>query len=129
MADLLLSKLKDDTNITKGQPAQWEGKGDNTFRYVADSLDYQAPGAIKSVSSVPTMWARPLITEMALYDTKHPIHQVMVAQWRGMMAAIALAEVEGFNLKVQFLDLSTQRFQPFGDALFQLMPEPINALY
>lgn len=129
MADLLLSKLKDDTNITKGQPAQWEGKGDNAFRDVADSLDYQAPGAMKSVSSVPTMWARPLITEMALYDTNHPIHQVMVAQWRGMMAAIALAEVEGFNLKVQFLDLSTQRFQPFGDALFQLMPEPINALY
>lgn len=129
MADLLLSKLKDDTNITKGQPAQWEGKGDNAFRDVADSLDYQAPGAMKSVSSVPTMWARPLITEMALYDTNHPIHQVMVAQWRGMMAAIALAEVEGFNLKVQFLDLATQRFQPFGDALFQLMPEPINALY
>lgn len=129
MADLLLSKLKDDTNITRGQPAQWEGKGDNAFRDVADSLDYQAPGGMKSVSSVPTMWARPLITEMALYDSNHPIHQVMVAQWRGMMAAIALAEVEGFNLKVQFLDLATQRFQPFGDALFQLMPEPVNALY
>ncbi len=129
MADLLLSKLKDDTNITRGQPGQWEGRGDNAFRDVADSLDYQAPGVIKSVSSVPTMWARPLIMEMALYDTNHPIHKAMVAQWRGMMAAIALAEVEGFDLKVQFLDLSQQRFQPFGDALYQLMPEPVNALY
>lgn len=129
MADLILSKLKNDTNITKGQPGQWDSKGDNAFRDVADSLDYQAPGAIKSVSSVPTMWARPLITEMALYDSKHPIHEAMVAQWRGMLAAIALAEVEGFNLKVQFLDLVQQRYQPFGEALYQLMPEPVNTLY
>jgi len=129
MADLLLSKLKEDTTITKGQPGKWESKGDVAFRDVAESLDYQAPGAMKSVSSVPTMWARPLITEMALYDTKHPIHKVMVDQWRGMIAAIALAEVEGFDLKAQFLDLSQYRYQPFGDALYQLMPEPVNALY
>ncbi len=129
MADLLLSKLKEDTTITRGQPGQWDSKGDVAFRDVADSLDYQAPGAMKSVSSVPTMWARPLITEMALYDTKHPIHKVMVDQWRGMIAAIALAEVEGFDLKAQFLDLSQYRYQPFGDALYQLMPEPVNALY
>ncbi|NCQ42173.1 MAG: hypothetical protein GW795_09855, partial [Cyanobacteria bacterium] len=129
MADLLLSKLKDDTNITKGQPGKWEAKGDNAFRDVADSLDYQAPGVVKSVSSVPTIWARPLITEMALYDQNHPIHGSMVGQWRGMLAAIALAEVEGFNLKVQFLDLERERYEAFGDALYQLMPEPINAVY
>ncbi len=129
MADLILSKLKDDTNITKGQPAQWEARSDKAFRDVADSLDYQAPGVIKNVSSVPTMWARPLITEMALYDQNHPIHEAMVAQWRGMLAVIALAEIEGFDLQVQLIDLSTQRYQPFGEALYQLIPEPINALY
>lgn len=129
MADLILSKLKDDTNITKGQPGKWEAKGDAAFKDVADSLDYQAPGVIKSVSSVPTMWARPLVTEMALYDQNHPIHKSMVGQWRGMLAAIALAEVEGFNLKVQLLDLAKERYQAFGEALYQLMPEPVNAVY
>lgn len=129
MADLLLSKLKEDTNITKGQPGQWESRGNVAFRDVADSLDYQAPGALRSVSSVPTMWARPLVTEMALFDTKHPIHPVMVAQWRGMLTAIALSEVEGFDLKAQFLDLSQYRYQSFGDALYQLMPDASNALY
>ena len=129
MADLLLSKLKEETNITKGQPGEWEVKGDNAFRDVADSLEYQAPRVSNSVSSVPTMWARPLIMEMALFDVNHPIHKTMVGQWRGMISAIALAEVEGLDLKVQFLDLSKQRFQNFGDALYQLMPDPINALY
>ena len=129
MSDLVLSKLKNDGNITKGQPGQWETKGNTAFRGVADSLAYEAPGQIKSVSSVPTMWARPLVTEMALYDTNHPIHKQMVSQWRGMLAAIALAEVEGFNLKVQVLDLDKEKYVDFGNALYELMPEPTNVLY
>lgn len=124
MADLVLSKLKDQSNISKGQPAQWESKNDNAFRDVADSLDYQAPGEIKSVSSVPTMWARPLIVEMALYDVNHPIHQQMVNQWRGMLAAIALAEVEAFDLKVQFIDLPKEDYFEFSKALNELKPQP-----
>ena len=129
MADLILSKLKEESNITRGQPGKWERKDDNAFKDVADSLAYEAPGQIKNVSSVPTMWARPLITEMALYDSQHPIHKQMVSQWRGMLAAIALAEVEGFNLKVQLLDLARERYQTFGNALYQLMPQPVNILY
>lgn len=129
MTDLILSKLKEETNITRGSRGQWDTKPNSAFKGVADSLAYEAPGQIKSVSSVPTMWARPLIVEMALYDEKHPIHKEVESQWRGMLAAIALAEIEGFDLKVQFLDISKQGFFDFGNALNALKPEPTNILY
>ncbi|HIK36765.1 MAG TPA: hypothetical protein IGQ44_02070, partial [Geminocystis sp. M7585_C2015_104] len=131
MTDLLLPRLKQDTTVAKGRVGVWEIYQDSAFRDLADSLDYQAPGQqqLSGVSSVPTMWARPLTVEMALLDRQHPLHSSMVGQWRGMLAAIALAEVEGFDLKVQFLDLSQNRSHPFALALYQLLPEPVNVLY
>ncbi len=131
MTDLLLPRLKQDTTVAKGKVGVWEMYQDSAFRDLADSLDYQAPGQqqISNVSSVPTIWARPLTVEMALFDRQHPLHGTMVGQWRGMLAAIALAEVEGFDLKVQFLDLSQNRSHPFAQALYQLLPQPANVLY
>ena len=130
MTDLILSRLKEESNITKGVKGQWDSQDNNTFRNIADSLAYEAPGQVKNVSSVPTMWARPLIVQMALFDQKHPIHKQMVNQWRGMLAAIALAEVEGFDFKVQLIDLENNQYYDFAKALHELMPpKDVNVLY
>ena len=130
MTDLILSRLKEESNITKGQRGQWDTQDNNAFRNIADSLAYEAPGQVKNVSSVPTMWARPLIVQMALFDKKHSIHKQMVNQWRGMLAAIALAQIEGFDFKVQLIDLNSEQYFDFAKALHELMPpKDVNTLY
>ena len=131
MANLVLPKLRTDTNV---QPPEREGKwksleSKSAFQNVATSLDYKASGEIKSVSSVPTMWARPLSMEMALHNKNYPIRREMVAQWQGMLTAVALAEVRRFPLTAQLIDLSTLRQNSFGRALHELLPNPVNALY
>lgn len=126
---LLVPKLKTDINVRAEQPGRWNAQESRAFGDLASSLDYDAPGQIKSVSSVPTMWARPMTMEMAIHDKDHPIHQQMVSQWQGMLAAIALAEVRGFPLKAQLIDLATLRYEMFANALYQLLPEPANTLY
>lgn len=126
---LLVPKLKTDIDVRAEQPGRWNAQESRAFGDLASSLDYDAPGQIKSVSSVPTMWARPMTMEMAIHDNDHPIHQQMVSQWQGMLAAIALAEVRGFPLKAQLIDLATLRYEMFANALYQLLPEPANTLY
>ncbi len=38
------------------------------------------------VNSIPDMWGRPILFEMALFDKAHPIHQRVMGEWRGMLA-------------------------------------------
>ncbi len=127
---LLLPKLKDDCDVKSGNPGIWDAQAPKAFNDVASSLDYKAPGEVKSVSSVPTVWARPLSMEMALHNDAYPIREQMITQWQGMLAALALAEVRGFPIKAQFLQLGDQKSNHvFACSLYELLPESVNTLY
>jgi hypothetical protein len=128
---LLLPKLKSDSDVRSGKNSgEWTTHHSNAFQNVAASLDYQAPGELKNVSSVPTMWARPLTMEMALHNSGHPIREQMVDQWQGMLAAIAFAAMHGHDLKVKLLQLEKYlSYHPFAKSLNQLLPNAGNSLY
>lgn len=128
---LLLPKLKPECDIRAGKNAgEWTTHYSTAFQNVATSLDYQAPDELKNVSSVPTMWARPLTMEMALHSSGHPIREQMIAQWQGMLAAIAFAAMHGYDLKVKLLQLERySSYHPFAKSLNQLLPNAGNALY
>lgn len=122
---LLLPQLKEASDIKASQKAgQWDEHPSKAFADVANSLDYEAPGGIKNISSVPTIWARPLTIEMVLYDTQHPLRRQMIREWQGMLTAIALAEVRGFPLKVELVELGSDKLagEDFAKALSNLFP-------
>ena len=120
---LLLPKLKADSDVTPpSQPGAWNAQPSKAFTDVATSLDYSAPGQVKTLSAVPTMWSRPLTVEMALWNSRHPLHQKMVAQWQGMLAAIAFAEIRSFPLRAKFVDLPNLAQEEFAVALNKLAP-------
>lgn len=120
---LLLPNLKLRSDVKPGAPGAWDKQNNTAFEDVALSLDYQAPGATRSISAVPTLWARPLLVEMALHDTEHPLHQEMVAEWEGMLAALALAYIRSFPIKAVLFELDKLRGQQdFADALLKLLP-------
>lgn len=131
MTVLMLPKLKSDSDVRPCATAgEWESHPAKAFQNVASSLDYKSPGKVKSVSSIPTMWARPLSMEMALHNPAYPIREDMIEQWRGMLAVIALAEVRRFPLTAQLPDLEHLRLtDPFARSLYELLPDPVNALY
>ncbi|MEA5572381.1 hypothetical protein [Calothrix sp. UHCC 0171] len=124
-----LPTLKPDADVKPiDESGKWDAQGNNAFQNVATSLDYKAPREVKSVSSVPTMWARPVSLEMALHNQKYPIREQMIEQWRGMLAAIALAEVRGLPLKAQLVELGKLKYEEFARSL-HLFPSSVNTLY
>ena len=130
ISTLLLPKLKENCDVGAGNdPGNWTVHTSTAFSNIANSLDYQAPGGIRSISSVPTMWARPLIMEMALHNAAHPLHSQMVEQWQGMLAAIALAEIRALPMTAKLVELRKLRSNAFANSLFELCPDPVNALY
>ena len=130
LRSLLLPKLKDDCDIRAVEAGIWDVKSAKAFNDIASSLDYRAPGEVKSVSSVPTVWARPLSMEMALHNDAYPISDQMIPIWQGMLAALALAEVRGLPLKAQLLQLATKKDQHlFARSAYELLPDTVNALY
>lgn len=131
MTFLILPKLKYDSDVRPSDRAgKWDAQLSIAFENVASSLDYKSPGRVKSVSSVPTMWARPISMEMALHNKAYPIRGQMIEQWRGMLAAIALAEVRRLPLTAKLVDLGELRHEnAFARSLYELLPDPVYALY
>jgi len=127
---LLLPKLKDDSDVKSGTPGKWDAQPAKAFNDIASSLDYKAPGEVKNISSVPTLWGRPLSMEMALHNDAYPIRQQMITQWHGMLAVLALAEIRGFPLRAELLELGTKKDSHiFARSLYELLPDPVNTLY
>ncbi len=129
---LLLPPQNNKARIQPGNAGEWQAQTAIAFAEVADSLELRSVGKEqKTVSSVPDMWARPLLVEMILRDEYHPLHLQIKAEWKGMLAAIALAQVQGLNLKAQLLKLNDSQYadDPFVWGLKELIPDRTHSLY
>jgi len=128
----LLPKLKEDkSDVQPGRAGIWDVRPAKVYQTIATSLDLEEPGQRpKTVTSIPNIWARALMFETALHNLDYPLRIQMVEQWQGMLAAIALAEVRQFSFRVQLIELEKVKdSDEFARSLYQLLPEPILALY
>ena len=113
-----ITKLRESENGDSGRDGiEWptpvgtwkQGESINRLETFANNLDVSnAPGDTDLLNSVPTPWARLLLFESALYKEKHPSHQDIEDQWRGLLGVVALAAPLRLNLSVKSLTLSQQ---------------------
>lgn len=131
MTSPFLPPLSDEKlRIKSGEAGKWRPQEGIAYSEVADSLARPSVGTdIKSISSIPDMWARPLFVDMVLRDQDHPLHDFIKAQWKGMLAVIALAEVKRLKLQAQLLDLEDLKSDTFIQALRELIPSSDKTVY
>lgn len=109
-------------------PAQWSATTDGLLGQVATSI--KVPGLLTgehSIDSIPDLWARPLLFELALLDSRHPLHKQVQGEWRGLLALLALREVRGLDFKAEALELPASaanlgRAPAFVQAATRLLP-------
>ena len=116
----LLPRLKDNSS------GSWSPQDvKDPYTTLADALEFARTKEVVSVNSIPTVWARPLLFDSVLHGSnRHPLYENTTSQWRGMLAAIALAEYferSGNKLSVSFLDLTTSN-QGFIKAVRRVVP-------
>ena len=127
----LLPRLKKDYTVKEFDKAGiWEKRDSVVLESISESLDVaDTKIASAEVDSIPSMWARPLLFEMALYedDTNHPIHKRILGEWRGLLAMLALKEWCDFDLTIEQININDMGNPPdandFLKALQKLIPK------
>ena len=129
----LLPPLREDNRFANPEvPGKWQKRNSADLYGMIQSLQVKSAGAnYRKVDSIPYMWARPLLFEMALCDANHPLHERVRGEWRGLLALLALKEWYRFPLKVATIeiprngnddDMDDAEAPEFLDALRKLSP-------
>lgn len=126
---VLLPRLRDDNERRIANidfAGDWIRRESGELENIRQSLDLTATGAnFTQANSIPSMWARPLLFEMALYDSTHPMHERILGEWRGLLAMLALKEWYGFNLTFEPLEIpnpTDENSPEFLRVLHKLLP-------
>ena len=129
MAFPLLPPLKKDGDGLAVLPktGTWEQVSAVALNNIADNLAVtKIDGKFIDIDSIPSMWARPLLFEIALYDDGHPMHDCVVGEWRGLLAVLALKERRKFSLETKLItipDGDDGKTPEFLQALRKLLPQ------
>lgn len=125
----LLPSLKDEGAGLAVLPrtGTWEPVPAVALNNIADNLQVTKIGAeYTEIDSIPSMWARPLLFEIALYDDEHPMHECVVGEWRGLLAMLALKERRKFSLETKLITIPDEddgQTPEFLQALRKLLPQ------
>lgn len=96
----LLPSLKEN-KVAIARRGEWISESQNTISDLVDDLKV-AVNSKTDINSIPDIWARPAMYEAILGDESHHLHQKFVAEWRGILAIIALREARGLkNIKLE----------------------------
>lgn len=126
----VLPKQKDDGKVGNFNVAgEWVDRRASELEILSRSLKVEKIEF--EVNSIPDMWARPLLFEMALFDEGHLLHERILGEWRGLLAMLALREYMGLDLNVRQVEIpqnssgtrSRNKPAPFLAALSKLIPK------
>lgn len=128
MLNPLLPHLTEDNQVTTfGRAGYWEKRDPVELERVSEGLDVTKTELTSAeIDSIPSMWARPLLFEMALYNDRHPVHTRILGEWRGLLAMLALKEWCDFPLTIEQLNITAADpvdAKDFLEALHKLIPK------
>ena len=127
----LLPKLKEASAVNPDKANVWEDESRDFLNALIKSL--AVSGTIKdigTIDSIPDVWARPLLFQMALFDEQKKetqqfirgLHERVLGEWRCILAMIALKDVKQLNLRSVAVHID-QEESGFGHILFKLAPQ------
>ena len=122
---LYLPELFADANVPEPpHAAHWSASERRLVGSVADGIAVDEQATIRGVSSVPDVWARPLLFQSALKPkSNHPLRSQMVREWRGLLSLLALRKVHNFPVEIVPVPFDEG---VFARALQTLSPAPVQ---
>lgn len=116
-----------DSNIpVPKENAHWFNNERKIILGISDGILIDELALSRGVSSIPDIWARPLLFQSAIKtNSKHPLKNKCIQEWRGLISLLALhkvkPELSGLEIVAVNLDQET-----FSTALRNLAPRPVQ---
>lgn len=127
-----LPKLKS-SEVAAPREGVWGLREDRIVTDLANALDTGEPTAdgnqAPAISSIPDVYARPLLFQSAFRNEQHPAHRACVQEWRGLLSLLALYEVKpGLKEKLRLLPVgfAGHEANPLVRAVQQLKPPAVQ---
>ncbi|MBJ7901564.1 MAG: hypothetical protein GC158_16980 [Cyanobacteria bacterium RI_101] len=97
------------------------------FNDLGDNLEFDA-GSYGEVNSIPSPWSRPLQLISAFRNRNYPNRDWLIAQYRGLLTTLALAE--NLKLKITATQVRLEEFQnnEFGKCVWKLRPKDADSI-
>ena len=119
-------------NLSSGQSGIWHSPlpGPKALKSIQAGIEITAATVSKrGISSVPSVWARPIIFQTLLSDKEHPLHDQTMDEWRGLMSLLALRNVyTECRVEFQYLDMPSLQTKSsvLYHALDKLAPDALR---
>lgn len=129
MSKPLLPSLKTGHGVQPPDVGKWDARKADELDTISEGLDVNQ--AETQVNSIPDVWARPLLFEMALFSSdkdgkKHPLRGQVLGEWRGLLAMLALKEIKNLKIltakKVEIKLNDKEKNPVFLEILHKLIP-------
>jgi len=126
LSHLYLPQLSSDANVGNPEHAgAWKDNDRKILRSISKGIDVsQRAKNVRGVSSVPDIWARPLMFQTAIRPASgHPLREQMVKEWRGLLSLLALRRIYDYNVEIIPVTLD---HRTFSEALRNLKPTDVQ---
>ncbi len=102
----------------------WKNNDHKIILGISDAIIVDDEAITRGISSIPDIWARPLMFQTALNPkSKHPLHQRITREWRGLLSLLALCKIKNYPVEIVPVKLGND---PFSHALKRLAPKPVR---
>lgn len=126
----LLPSLKQDSKIAIPKSGEWVTDSSTTLGGLVDSLKVAADKH-SDISSIPDVWARPILMHSILSDKTHPLYERYVAAWRGILAIMALRKIRNFSsIQLEAVEIpETDRLRDSDPAFLKVLARSVPLEY
>jgi len=105
---------------------QWSNNERKIILGISDAISIDEQAVNRGVSSIPDIWARPLLFQSAVKPgSQHPSKKLCLQEWRGLLSLLALYRIkpELADLEITSVSLDSETF---STALRNLSPEGVE---
>ena len=103
----------DATNLPGSTRGAWESDNESYIRKVAEAIVVTSEqGSVEKTTAIPDVWAQVTGFTNAFINTEHPNHKNAIAQWRGLLALLALTEHNELQTTIHTISLSALAARP-----------------
>lgn len=116
-----------DSNIpVPKETAQWFNNDKKIILGISDGILIDEQAQTKGVSSIPDIWARPLLFQSAVKaNSKHPLRKRCVQEWRGLLSLLALHKIKQELTALEVISVKIDSGK-FSTSLKTLAPNPVQ---
>ncbi|MFQ5640007.1 MAG: hypothetical protein ACE5IR_18665, partial [bacterium] len=102
----------------------WKNNDHKIILGISDAIMVDDSALTRGISSIPDIWARPLMFQSGLNPkSNHPLHKRITQEWRGLLSLLALCKIKSYPIEIVTVTLEND---PFSHSLQRLAPGPVQ---